>query len=1334
MATKQLDLSILIKAKSELDTEIKKAAAQMDDLRKEAIKDNTAIAKSVEQTQAAYKAVDTQIEQLNAEIDKLGKTSEDSGKRSSTGIAKIGDAAKSVNSSLGSVATAAAATGAALVTLFAVTGLKSAADFEQAMRTLASRLAFDLKNLTEEQSAIMTALAAEARRVGEATEFTSTEAARGLETLAAAGLSAQQSLSTLAVVADFATSNNITLAESSELIIGTTNALNRTFDDLGNTARRTADILTIASNQGATTSAEVAAAIAKVGIKADEAGLSAERLAASVAILANNSIKAEEAGTQLRVVMRDLTNESSQFGKELLKNGINARDFTEVMAFLREGLLGQSQAARVALREMNAYGQTAAAIIALKWDSLTIAEQNILTVEKASATAAANIRGSLLNTLEVLKSAFDSIQLNVFTPALGVLSGELQKLSDKFVSLSKNKEDMEQLSTAVTALIGNISGSIQEFSKDFDPATFARDINSGFYDAGRAIRGFSEAVDGSLSAVKLAFNGISLIAKTAVAGILESMTLLLKFSLLSLPERLQESFAPQIAGLKGAVTELKISMGDDLTDIENSWDSLGKTTEQRTEEQKAAATRLKDTYDTVTTEIKAAQVAVVTATEEFTARASLAILQHKLTVAGLPDAYNGAAGAATGFGEQMAAGLAQGIAGITDADARIKTLKAAVDQLNNEADLSKMIEATRASGKQWGLTEGEISNSVSVIQAKLDSVKTDNLVIEFGKIVSGLDVPEAKIAALKTALDGLGTNVSQIERFGQGVKQLAAEFGLTADEAANAESVIQGHLKNTQKTLDTLTEAQKKRQGQLADDMALLGITFDAVSDKATAGGELIVESYKRQSAEINNQKGEVVLLKAAIEKLSNAEDLKLLEKAWEESAKAQGIATNDIIAGLDLIREKTKEVEDAYKLAGNAGEEALLKQAGLMRDAGGNLVVLAKSTKDLAAANKEAAPEVKRVAEEVKQVAVNTEDAASATTGLGAAYAAMIQVMRDRLGALSEAAEAAFVDVLQGVGLFNNALSENQKGLAATRVEMGNLVQDTLLSSRAWKQFGDTIYQSLAIREQFFEQSIRADNLEAALNRVTTATQRDIAATESVIDSLDLLDSATLDGLRRQLDTIRQETQALSDDITSTLDNLRGAIDSIKGDDLAAENRRFEEERLKLQKQFEEVRGTADEFRVAEALRLNNELHQLNLKNIKEEADERKLRDAEVAARKKSDAEQDKKRQLDTISAITEATLQAQEVVNDAINTAQQSIFASGKPLQGAGSVTNLSFSPPATAVTSGKIPQTVAPDQISNSTNNTIIINVDGKDLLSEAQIRAKVIPVLNNILRRA
>jgi len=139
-----------------------------------------------------------------------------------------------------------------------------------------------------------------AREVGKTTEFTSTQAAQGLNFLAKAGFSADFSMRALKDIVDFATASEIEFAEAADVAsdaLGSFGLDSKDVDKKMNGLRRVMDVMGATANSTNVNVLELFESVTKGASLSADAGAEIETFSAIMGFLAQSGIKASRAGT-----------------------------------------------------------------------------------------------------------------------------------------------------------------------------------------------------------------------------------------------------------------------------------------------------------------------------------------------------------------------------------------------------------------------------------------------------------------------------------------------------------------------------------------------------------------------------------------------------------------------------------------------------------------------------------------------------------------------------------------------------------------------------------------------------------------------------------------------------------------------------------------------------------------------------------------------------------------------------------------------------------------------------------------------------------------------------
>lgn len=210
---------------------------------------------------------------------------------------------------------AAAITGTATALAgVATAAAKTGADFESQMSRVKA-----ISGATGEE---FEKLKAQAIELGAETSFSASQAAEGMENLAAAGFTTTETMEAMPGLLDLAAASGEDLASSSDIA---TSAL-RGFGMEASEAGHVADVLAENANRTNSSVAETGEAMKYVAPLARSAGLSFEETAAAIGIMANAGIQGSQAGTTLRGAISRLSKPTDDMQNAMDDLGISFYD------------------------------------------------------------------------------------------------------------------------------------------------------------------------------------------------------------------------------------------------------------------------------------------------------------------------------------------------------------------------------------------------------------------------------------------------------------------------------------------------------------------------------------------------------------------------------------------------------------------------------------------------------------------------------------------------------------------------------------------------------------------------------------------------------------------------------------------------------------------------------------------------------------------------------------------------------------------------------------------------------------------------------------------------
>jgi TP901 family phage tail tape measure protein len=374
---------------------------------------------------------------------------------------------------LGKAATMALAAVAAAGAAIAVLSVREFAKFDGALQKSVSIMG-DLS------SAMRDDMASAAREVAKTTTFSAEQAAESFFFLASAGLDAEQSISALPQVAAFAQAGMFDMALATDLLTDAQSALGLSSDDtaenLANMAR-VSDVL-VKANTLANASVEQfsTSLTTKAGTSLKALGKDVEEGVAVLAVFADQGIKAELAGNQLAIVLRDLTTKAinnkdafAEMGVSVFDSEGEMRNIADVIADLEVAMDGMSdETAKATLLQLGFTDKSVSAIQALlgQSDAIKAYEIDLRNAGGTTKEVADKQLKTLNAQLALLQSAFLDVAISIGEQIAPAFEGLVTKLrvvlpiiGEKLVAAIE-KVDFEKIADDllkfVTVIVNNL--------------------------------------------------------------------------------------------------------------------------------------------------------------------------------------------------------------------------------------------------------------------------------------------------------------------------------------------------------------------------------------------------------------------------------------------------------------------------------------------------------------------------------------------------------------------------------------------------------------------------------------------------------------------------------------------------------------------------------------------------------------------------------------------------------------------------------------------------------------------------------------------------------------
>lgn len=333
------------------------------------------------------------------------------------------------------------------ITAFGRQMVQVSKDFENAM--------VKVKAVSNASTEDFAAMQKEAKRLGETTRYTATEAAGALENLTRNGLSAQQATKALSGVLQLAQANAIELANAADILTNTMNAFGLSVNDTA----RINDVLSSTAANAATNINELYEAMVVAGPYSKIMGKSIEETAAAIGTLANNGIKGSTAGKSVAAMYQRLSaitpkaaKAMAQYGIEVDEATIKSSSLVDILRTLSQSGIGNSVQA---LTEI--FGKNFAGDISQLINNFQEVDSMLGTLRNSAGTTARMFEdgvGSVTKELDTLRSKYEGLLITIGNKTSGIVKGAvrlLQNLIDNFKSVTGT---LLNIASVVVPLLG----------------------------------------------------------------------------------------------------------------------------------------------------------------------------------------------------------------------------------------------------------------------------------------------------------------------------------------------------------------------------------------------------------------------------------------------------------------------------------------------------------------------------------------------------------------------------------------------------------------------------------------------------------------------------------------------------------------------------------------------------------------------------------------------------------------------------------------------------------------------------------------------------------------
>lgn len=523
----------------------------------------------------------------------------------------------------------------------------------------------------------------------------------------------------------------------------------------------------------------------------------------------------------------------------------------------------------------------------------------------------------------------------------------------------------------------------------------------------------------------------------------------------------------------------------------------------------------------------------------------------------------------------------------------------------------------------------------------------------FGTLVA------AQVAGILSAVQGVSYALSEAgvvsESTYNAIREKAeAARAKTAELAKQTADYAKGVTEGVGGVVDAFGDAEKasKKAGDQVKDT--IG-TLQPLLDEVKASGDEAKDALEKQEAAARRARSQLegmgVEAGRALDGISKGardsidqltEVAEEIDKLGTSGQKSADIFRNGVIQALKdvstaeefkLIDQKVRELFGEGKIDDKALQEALLKIRERQREIGKQK--LSQGTDELKDSADRAAESVKGVSDEMEAAGENAKEAGDEfRSAWGAAFGAALSTARESVTALSDAARNLYETRIGG-NAFVQSTKDARDELEKARQEVGRLSKASIqLQNNSFADwFNDVALQAARVREEFYQQKVRLDDLITSVNGGSYSLQGLANLSKKAADNFNLLDDQQLSGLQSAIDSARSKLEGLNSSAESTLNSLRQRLADLRGDTEESQRLEYESQRAQLESQLKAAReagatSAAADYR--QALDQLQEIYTLEQKKAREAAAERE-KENQLLEKKKQERQAETQQQSTT-------------------------------------------------------------------------------------------------------
>lgn len=305
--------------------------------------------------------------------------------------------------------------------------------------------------------------------LGASTVYSASQVAEGMSILAAAGFKTNQILDAMPGILNAAAASGEDFATVTDIMVSAMSGFGLQARDMGHIA----DVLAAAANESTISISDLGYTFKYIAPVAKSANQSLEQMAAAAAILGNNGIKAEQAGTTLRMALIRLADPPKEAQKWLDRLGISTQNasgemlpLADIIAQLQQRFRGLSQAQQVQAASTIFGAESMSGMMALIQagpEPLRRLTQEFQNADGAAKKMAEDMMNNLAGAWEEFLGALETLAIRIgdqLTPAIQKTTQVLTQLLQWFNALPAPVQRFVAVGLALVGVLALLAGPL----------------------------------------------------------------------------------------------------------------------------------------------------------------------------------------------------------------------------------------------------------------------------------------------------------------------------------------------------------------------------------------------------------------------------------------------------------------------------------------------------------------------------------------------------------------------------------------------------------------------------------------------------------------------------------------------------------------------------------------------------------------------------------------------------------------------------------------------------------------------------------------------------------